>query len=68
MVPLDRLVKELNSVNSVPPLFNFWDFPNWVYAEIGEGCALILGIIIFIYKIFVKLVNGKVNCGRGGAS
>lgn len=28
MVPMDRLVKELNSVNSVPPLFDFWSLPN----------------------------------------
>lgn len=39
MVPMDRLVKELNSVNSVPSLFDFWSLPNWAYAVIGVGCA-----------------------------
>lgn len=35
MVPIDRLVKESNSVNSVPPLLNFWSLPNWAYALMG---------------------------------
>lgn len=39
MVPMDRLVKELNSVNSVPSLFDFWNLLNWAYAVIGVGCA-----------------------------
>lgn len=49
MVPMDRLVKELNSVNSVPPLINFWSLPNWAYAVLGIGGALILVIIILVY-------------------
>lgn len=66
MVPMDRLVKELNSVNSVPPLFDFWSLPIWVYAVIGVGCALILGIIIFVYCKVSKRWSGKLWQKREG--
>lgn len=66
MVPMDRLVKELNSVNSVQLLFDFWSLPNWVYAVNGVGCALILGIIIFVYCKVSKRWSGKLWQRREG--
>lgn len=66
MVPMDRLVKELNSVNSVPPLFDFWSLPNWAYAVMGVGCALILGILIFVYCKVSKRWSGKLWQRRDG--
>lgn len=39
MVFMDRLVKELNLVNLVLFLFDFWSLLNWVYVVIGVGCV-----------------------------
>lgn len=66
MVPIDRLVKELNSVNSVPPLINFWSLSNWAYALMGIWCALILGIILFVYYKVSKRRSGKLWQRRDG--
>lgn len=50
----------------MPSLFDFWSLPNWAYAVIGVGCALILGIIIFVYCKVSKRWSGKLWQRRDG--
>lgn len=50
----------------MPLLFDFWSLPNWVYAVIGVGCALILGKIIYVYCKVSKRWSGKLLQRREG--